>query len=116
MYNYIVNFLMHTTPVLQFRRASLTYKDGEVYITSDKGKDVVLQPGLGGRVRINGAFFNLQISSSGKPCSKENKGIALYRNGGLEICDGERYVSITAKLGSARNPAPSCKAILEDDW
>lgn len=94
----------------------MTYKSGEVWLTSDKGKDVVLHPGQGGRVRIHGAFFNLQIGASGNPCNEGNKGSAVYRNGALEICDGVRYVSVTAKLGSARNPAPSCKAILEDDW
>ncbi|KAK3699606.1 hypothetical protein QZH41_014315, partial [Actinostola sp. cb2023] len=44
------------------------------------------------------------------------KVLPFFRNGALEVCDGMRFVAMNAKLGSHRNSAPSCKAILEDDW
>ncbi|KXJ12878.1 hypothetical protein AC249_AIPGENE11704 [Exaiptasia diaphana] len=105
------------------KRASLTYKHGEVQLRSDKGKDVVLEPGRGGRVRINGlaqingALLSLKLNTAkNQRCTKANKGVLVYRNGAMEICDGSRFVSMNAKLGSLHNPASSCKAILEDDW
>ncbi|XP_031549613.1 uncharacterized protein LOC116287120 isoform X3 [Actinia tenebrosa] len=60
-------------------------EDGTVYIKSGVGRDIVIQPGYGGRVIINGH---------------------------LQVCETN---DCRAKLGSRKNPARSCKAILEDD-